>query len=85
MSMIFATFLYIVITFSFIQNWLFLAVAAIFLFSIKYNSVALIPLAILIDGYFGNFFNIPMLSIAAILWFMVVEFLRHKFIHFQTN
>jgi hypothetical protein len=78
--MIFATTLYLIIFFSYIQNWLLLATVAAILFSIKYNATALIPVAILIDGYFGNFYTIPTLSILSVFWFSVVEFLRPKFI-----
>lgn len=75
--------LYLIIIFSIMQNWLLLAAVVIFLFSAKYNSVFLIPLAIFIDGYFGNFYTTPTLSMASILWFIVVELLRPKFIHFS--
>lgn len=85
MRMILAIVLYVIIIFSFVQNWLFLTAATILLFSLKFNSMMLIPLAMLFDGYFGNFFTIPILSIISILWFVLVELLRPKFINFQTN
>ncbi len=67
------------------QNWLFLAAIATFAFSIRFNPVSLIPLAILIDGYFGNFHTFPYLSILTIIWFLIVEFLRPRFVHFRTT
>ena len=85
MNNIFPIILYIIITFTVLQNWLLTAAIATLMFSLRYGSITLIPLAILIDGYFGNFFTIPALSIGSILWFVVVDFLRPRFINFQAN
>lgn len=73
-----AILLYTLVIFSFIQGWELLAFSFILIFSFWYNAVALIPLAILIDGYFGNFYDIPVLSFMAVIWFVVVEYLQPK-------
>ncbi len=76
--------LYLVIAFSILQNWLFVAAAAIVLFSLKYSSVMLIPLAILIDGYFGNFHSLPYLSLLSVWWYLVAEYFRPKVVNLRS-
>lgn len=70
--------LYLCIIFSFLQNVVFLTVVAVVLFSVRYGAVMLIPVAILIDGYFGNFYGVPLLSIGSIVWYMLIEYMRLK-------
>ena len=76
MSNALATFLYVLILYSVIQNWLWLTAAAVFIVSLKKSPVILIPLAIFVDGYFGHFYSIPVWSILAVTWFVVVENVR---------
>lgn len=83
MRIFLSTCLYIVIIFSFLQNWLWLTAVAVVLFSFKYGAVTFIPLAILIDGYFGHFYAIPYLSVCAVWWFMFVEYVRPKMVNFH--
>ncbi len=78
MRIFLATSLYTLITLSVLQDWLILAGVAIIIFSLRFNAAALIPLAIMIDGYFGHFHAIPFLSFFAIWWFLLVEYLRPK-------
>lgn len=75
-----STLLYIIVIFSFLQSWWLLFVLSLTVFSIQFGAVALIPIAILFDGYFGNYFGFPYLSFFAILWFVAVEFIRPKII-----
>jgi hypothetical protein len=83
--MILALFIYLLIIISLIQNWLFVAAGLVVYFSINFNSVALIPLAMLVDGYFGSYYSIPYFSFAAVIWFVVVEYLRPRFVNFSQN
>ena len=78
MSYFSAITLYILIIFFFLQNWLWLAGALTILFSFRFGAVTLIPLAILIDGYFGQYHSVPYLSLGIVWWFIVVEYLRPK-------
>lgn len=70
--------LYIGICISLLQNWFILTVVGVALFTVRYNSAALIPIAVLIDGYFGAFENVPLLTIASIAWFVAIEYLRPR-------
>jgi hypothetical protein len=70
--------LYSIIPVLILQNWLLLAAIAVVIFSARYGAVLLIPLAILIDGYFGNFYTIPYLSFLATVWYVLVEYLRPR-------
>lgn len=82
--MVLAIFFYILIPILVVINWLWLAALAALYLSIRYNTMYLIPSAILLDGYFGNFYSVPLLSIMVILWFGLVEFLRPKFIQLKN-
>ena len=84
MSIIIAIILYICIIISFIQNWLFLVLVLVGIFSFRYGAAALIPLAILLDSYFGNFYGLPYLSISAVIWYAVVGFIRPKLMNFNV-
>lgn len=68
--------LYLLIAITILQNWLFLAAGIIILFSIQFGAATLIPLAILTDGYFGNFSSFPYLSSLAIVWYLLIEYIR---------
>lgn len=71
-----AIFIYLLILVAILQNWLLLAAGLIILFSIQFSAAALIPIAILTDGYFGNFSSFPYLSLLAIVWYLLVEYIR---------
>ncbi|MCA9354390.1 MAG: hypothetical protein KC877_02625 [Candidatus Kaiserbacteria bacterium] len=75
--------LYLTILFSFMQQWLLLTVLAVLIFSFRYGAVALIPLAFLVDGYFGNFYSLPLTSMVAVWWYLVVEYLKPKLVNFR--
>ncbi len=69
-----------VIIFSFLQNWLLLALVLSVFYSLRFGAIILIPVAILIDGYFGNFHTWPYLSLLAVVWYVIIEYLRPKLI-----
>ena len=73
-----ATILYIFFIFTFMQGWGIFTIGLVLVFSFWYNAITLIPLAILLDGYFGNFNTLPVLSLVAVGWYVVVEYLRPK-------
>jgi len=70
--------LYTAITIAVFQNWLWFAALLILVFSLRFGAVTLIPLAILIDGYFGNFYGLPHLSLMAICWYVFIEYIRPR-------
>ena len=71
-----AVILYVIILFSLLQSWLLVTALAVLVFSLFYHTAFLIPLAILIDGYFGNFYTMPMLSVSAVVWSVGVESMK---------
>ena len=81
-SMVFATIQLIVIVFAFVNNWLWVATAVAVWFSFRYPAFVLVPLAVALEGYFGQFDAVPWLSIGSIGWYFCVEelkpYLRHK-------
>lgn len=80
-----ATTLFFTVIFSLLQNWLPLLFVSLVFFSIRFGAVVLIPAAILIDGYFGNYYQFPHLSFFAILWFILIEYLRSKIMDIKSN
>ena len=76
--------LFLVIVFSILQNALFIAAAAISIFSVKYSSYPLIPLAIVLDAYFGAFYQVPVLSLVSIVWVAAVELIRPRLFVVQS-
>lgn len=85
MKVFFAVMLYVLALFSFLQGWLLTAIAATVLYSVQYGALVFIPAAILIDGYFGNFQQIPYLSIVSILWFVSIEYVRPRIAALSEN
>lgn len=60
--------------------WLFWVLFV--LFSVSYSTAVLIPIAVVFDGYYGNFHTVPVLSVGAIVWFVITEFLQPKLVSF---
>ena len=85
MNIVLPVSLYLSLLFATMQNWLLLAGVLIIVFSLRYKAASLIPLAILIDGYFGNFYTIPFLSLASVVWFMFIEYMHPKIISFRAT
>lgn len=81
MKFVYAPVLYFLIALTIVQNWVLVALLLSIMFSVQFGGVLLIPLAFLIDGYFGNFTGIPYLSIISIFWFLLVEYVRPKVAH----
>lgn len=68
--------LFILIALMIVQNHLIIGFLLVVVFTFRVGALLLIPLAIFIDGYFGAFYSIPMITVAAILWYVVSEFVR---------
>ncbi len=60
-------------------NYLVLGCLVI-VFSIRFNTVVLVPLAFALDGYYGAFHTFPMLSMLSILWYVGTETLRPRMV-----
>lgn len=72
--------LYFLILLSALQQWWLVGFMAVLTFSWIFGAGWLILAAFLVDAYFGNFYNVPFYSIAAILWFLVVSYWRPKLV-----
>ena len=73
-----AVILYLSILFSVMQNLIILGIVATVWFTIGFGALALLPLAILLDGYYGAFYSVPLFSISAIGWYVLSELLRTR-------
>jgi hypothetical protein len=74
---------YLLILISFLHNWLIVVTAGILFFSFKFGAGALIPLAVLMDGYFGNFYTVPYLSIFSIVWYIIISYTSNKVVNLK--
>jgi len=72
--------LYIAIIILFFQNILIPAAILGLWFSFRFGAGFLIPAAIMIDGYFGNFYTFPYLSLFSILWYILTVYLSPRVI-----
>ena len=70
--------LYLIITFSIMQSAVLLSMVAIAAFTVRYSAVSLIPLAVFLDGYYGAFYEVPALSIASLVWYVLSEIIRAR-------
>jgi len=75
--------LYLGLAIAILQNWLILAFVLLVLFSLRHGAGLFIPLAILIDGYFGNFYAVPFLSFISVWWYLVVFYIKPKLANFK--
>lgn len=78
MNFIFGIILYLAIILSVMHNWFLLVFVIVVVFSLKFRSALLIPLAIFLDGYYGAFYTLPVLSTMSIVWFVFIEYLKPK-------
>jgi len=76
--------LYLIIIFSVLQSALIVSILAVGAFSLKYSSFALIPLAIIIDAYFGAFHQFPVLSVLAVVWCGSIELIKPRLFIVQS-
>jgi hypothetical protein len=68
-----------------VQNQLLLAAVCAFWFSMRVNAVFLIPLAIVVDGYFGAFADIPYISFVATVWYLLSEYIKPKLLLYRKQ
>lgn len=60
------------------QSLVILGVISAVVFTVKYSGIALLPLAILLDGYYGAFYSVPLFSLATIGWYILSELLLSR-------
>ncbi|MCA9367381.1 hypothetical protein KC887_03930 [Candidatus Kaiserbacteria bacterium] len=63
---------------AFLQQWVWLAIGVTLLFSIRYQTHALLLIGLLLDGYFGAFYHVPVFSLLALSWFVLFESFRDR-------
>ncbi len=68
--------LFILIALMVMQNHLIVGFLLVVVFTFRVGALLLIPLAVFIDGYFGAFYSVPMITMVAILWYVASEFVR---------
>jgi len=76
MIYLYFTAFYFLISWSILQNLLLITLFLVAAFTLRFGALWLVPLAILVDGYFGAFSAVPMFSFIAVGWYIVSELLR---------
>lgn len=85
MKLVSYSLLYLLIALLVIENQLIVAVLASVWFTYKVGAFWLIPLAFLLDGYFGAFHHIPFISLIACLWYVASEFARPRLFSYSNT
>ncbi|MEN9920536.1 MAG: hypothetical protein RL538_429 [Candidatus Parcubacteria bacterium] len=78
MKTILSALIFILIAIMVMQNQLFAAVLLAGWFTWRVGAFLLLPLAIMLDGYFGAFYDVPVITLCAIAWYGVSEFVRPR-------
>lgn len=76
MTILFISLSYGLILFSLLSGWYLVAAVALVLTSLRWTSLPVLVLGVLLDGYYGFFFSVPIWSLGAVGWCIVVELLR---------
>ena len=66
----------LLIAIAIMQNLFWLAALFVIGFTAFFGAFFLVPLAIVIDGYFNAFAAVPWLSITAVVWYVCSELVR---------
>ena len=67
---------YILLAISILQNLPFFTIIFALVFTLRFGALGLLPLAFLVDAYFGAFSAIPVFSLVAICWYALFELMR---------
>lgn len=73
-------FTHIVLFYTFILHWWFLAVPLLFWISMRYGAGGIVMLAFLADGYFGNYYSWPVLSMLSLVWYVIAIYIRPRLV-----
>ena len=76
--------LYFFIALMVMENQLIAAALLALWFTARVGAVWLLPLAFLLDGYFGAFTEIPYISLVTCTWYVLSEYIRPRLI-VQSN
>ena len=80
MKLFIAFVLYFFIALTVTQNQLIVAALLALWFTVRVGAVWLLPLAFLLDGYFGAFAEIPYITLVACIWYVISEYIRPRLI-----
>ena len=84
MKLILNIFLYFFIALMIVQNNLIVAGILVLWFTMRCGAVWLLPLAFMIDGYFGAFEHIPVITFYACAWYALSSFVRPRLlVHYK--
>ena len=75
---LYAVGLYLIIVFALMQNAIWLSIICVVLFTWRYGALAFIPLAVVLDGYYGAFYQVPLFSIGAVCFYVFSEIIRAR-------
>jgi len=74
---------YFLIPLFFLKGWLWPFSFTVIWFSLRFGALPLIPLAVFLDGFFGHFYSLPILSIIAVIGAFAVESIRPLLSNFR--
>ncbi|MEZ4104523.1 MAG: hypothetical protein R3B60_04555 [Candidatus Paceibacterota bacterium] len=83
--MLLRIFIFLLIASLSISPWYFFAVPFVIWYLFNFSGYELIILAILIDGYFGAFYNFPYLSVGVLVVVFLVDFIKPSLLMYTKN
>lgn len=81
----FRIFIFIIIALLMLTSFFWLAGIISVWYMFRFTGFELIVLAILIDGYFGAFYNIPMISILTIIMVFSIDLLKPTLLMYTSK
>lgn len=69
---------YLLLAISVMQNLMLFTVVIAIAFTLRFGAIGLIPLAIMLDAYFGAFDAVPVFSLIAVGWYIGFELLKPR-------
>jgi hypothetical protein len=86
MSYFFRSIWLFLLAFFFLNQWYILAGLAFFGYLFRYAGYEIVALALLIDGYYGAFLEIPLLSLTVFcIWFATILLRERLLLYTQQN
>lgn len=67
------------------QGWFLVSIPLIIIFTYYYSAAWLVPVALLIDGYFGALHTVPELTAYTLLWFIASELIKPHLLWQNTS
>lgn len=67
------------------QGWWWILLVLFAWIGLRYSALPLIPLMLMLDAYLGAFYSFPVLTVSAVCWFVLAEYVRERLTVVESN